>query len=97
MIGVVGKMPTDQRGGDQLYHGIAGDTTLAEIHDLALAEALHPDELTQLNDVAFNTVRVTDKIGIAIVEIDGGAESPCLTAPHHVLDRSGRSRRGVGW
>ena len=80
-------MAADQGRRDQLHHGVTGHTTFAEIHDLALAKTLHPDELAQLNDVALDVVSITDEVGIAVLEIDGGAEAPCLAGSYHVLDR----------
>ena len=58
----------------------------ADVIELRL-DCLHPDELAQLNDVAPDVVSITDEVGIAILEVDGGAKAPCLAGSYHVLDR----------
>jgi len=43
---------------------------LAEIHDRAFAEPLHPDSVAQFNDELLNLLRVADSFRIASVQVN---------------------------
>jgi len=90
-------MAADQRRRDQLNHGIAGHAAFTEIDNLAFSETLHSDEVTELNDIPFDRLGVTNEIGVAILKVNGGAESPCFAFSHHILGRERNGRRGNGW
>jgi hypothetical protein len=97
VVRIVCKMAADQRSRDQLHHGITCDAAGAEIDDLALAKTLHVDELAQLNDIAADMVGISNQVGMAILEIDGGTKSPRLPFTHHVLGGNGSGYWGLGW
>ena len=97
IVRIIRKMAADQGGRNELHHGIAGDATRAEIDDLAFAKTLHVDELTQLNDIATDMVGITDEVGVAILEVDGGTKSPRLPFTNHILGGKGSGYWGLGW
>ena len=97
VVRIVRKMAADQRRRNQLHHGITRNAAGAEIDDLALAEALHVDQLAQLNDVAADMVGISDQVGMAILKIDGGTQSPRLPFTHHFLGGNGSGYWGLGW
>ena len=97
VVRIVCEMATDQRGRDQLHHGITSDAAGAEIDDLALAKTLHVDELAQLNDIAADMVGISNQVGMAILKIDGGTKSPRLPFTHHILGGNGSGYWGLGW
>ena len=97
MVSGVGKMAADQGRGNQLHHRISCHRSIAKIDDLTFAEAFHSDEVTELNDIALDIFSISNKLRIAIVEVNSGAESPGFAASHHILDRTGSSLRGSGW
>jgi len=90
-------MAADQRARDQLHHGITRDAAGAEIDDLALAKTLHVDKLAQLYDIATDMVGISNQVGMAILEIDGGTQSPRLPLTHHFLGGNGSGYWGLGW
>ena len=69
----------------------------AEINDLALTKTLHVDELTQLDDIATDMVGISNQVGMTILEVDGGTESPRLPLTHHLLGGNRGSYWGLGW
>lgn len=97
VVRIVRKMAADQRGRDQLHHGVTRDAAGAEIDDLALAKTLHVNKLAELNDIAANMVGISNQIGMTILEVNGSTQSPRLPLTHHLLGGNGSSYWGLGW
>ena len=89
VICVVGKVAANQGGRDQLNHRIACHPPRTEIDDLAFPESLHVNELTELNDITADMVGVADKIRMAVLKVNSGAQSPGLPFTYHILGRNG--------
>lgn len=97
VVRIVCKMAADQRGRDQLHHGITRDAAGAEFDDLTLAKTLHIDEFAQLNDIAADMVGISNQVGMTILEVDGSTQSPRLPVTHHFLGGNGSGYWGLGW
>ena len=97
-IGVIGEVPADQGRFDQLDHRIARHAAFAEMHDLALAESLHPDELAQRDDIGLDLMTVPDGLGITFLEVNCRGEAPRFSLPHEIVRCPIRGRSwGHGW
>lgn len=82
VVRLVGEMRGNARSLDELEHGIARDALFfAEIHHMALAEALHVDALTQRHDELLDFLRIADGCSVAPVEVYRSEESPCVCRP----------------
>ncbi len=93
-VGVVGEVPADQGGLDQLHHAVARHTAFSEIHDLAGAIPLHFDQLAELHNVGFYLFGVANAFGDAIMEVNRGANAPGFAGSDRVRMDCGVSNPG---
>lgn len=93
-VGIVGEVTADQRGLDQLHHAVAGHASFSEMNDLAGAIPVHLNQFAELNYVGFDLFRIADTVWDAIVEVNGGANSPGFAGSDGVRVDCGISKPG---
>lgn len=75
--GLVGEVTGDTRCLDKLDQRKSRDPwVFAEVHDHTVTETVHADELTELDGEALDGGRVADRARVAVMEVDGGRQSP---------------------